>query len=118
MNLFSAWVFRDKSFLSLDNFIELFLVQVFCSFFTFYVFGICSRYRGTFFYCCVAGYYVWYLRKCKNTKEIRRNRGFTTKKKSFSLIFFSFNFFFYFRFCLSNMAFFFFIKMFMWIFDV
>ena len=88
MNLFSAWVFRDESFLSLDNFIELFLVQVFCSFFTFYVFGICSRYRGTFFYCCVAGNYVWYLRKCKNTKEIRRNRGFTTKKNSFSLIFF------------------------------
>ena len=96
MNLFSAWVFKDESFLSLDNFIELFLVQVFCSFFTFYVFGICSRYRGTFFYCCVAGNYVWYLRKCKNTKEIRRNRGFTTKKKKiFFFNFFSFNYYYY-----------------------
>ena len=76
------WEF-DESFLSLDNFIELFLVQVFCSFFTFFVFNICSRYRGTFPNGCVAGYYVWYLRKCKNTKEIRRNRGFTKKKKIF-----------------------------------
>ena len=121
MNLFSAWVFKDKSFLSFNNFIELFLVQVFCSFFTFYVFGICSRYRGTFFFCCVAGYYVWYLRKCKNTKEIRRNRGFTTPKKNIYIFFFnlfSFIYYYFLDFVYLTWTFFFFIKMLMWIFDV
>ena len=63
MSLFIAWTILLNYFLSKFFVVSLrFLCLVFV-----------QDIDELFSDCCVAGYCVWYLRKCKNTKENKRN---------------------------------------------